>query len=119
MNKENFQLWINALRSNKFKQGKGFLQVKDTYCCLGVACEIAIANGVQLTKQLVPDTDHYMFGEEATHLPLKVQLWLGVNYNNVVLDDGVVATHVNDVEHWSFEQIANALQKLVDEEELT
>lgn len=32
--------WIEALRSGKYKQGKGFLKYKNTYCCLGVACEI-------------------------------------------------------------------------------
>lgn len=34
--------WIEALRSGKFKQGKGRFYQKnsDTYCCLGVLCVI-------------------------------------------------------------------------------
>ena len=36
--------WIEALRSDKFKQGKGFLAIQtqegDRFCCLGVACMI-------------------------------------------------------------------------------
>lgn len=35
--------WIDALRSNEFKQGQNLLYngEKDTYCCLGVACALA------------------------------------------------------------------------------
>lgn len=35
--------WVAALRSGKFKQGKGSLHNthKNTYCCLGVAARIA------------------------------------------------------------------------------
>lgn len=33
--------WITALRSGKYKQGKGQLKTTDGfYCCLGVLCEI-------------------------------------------------------------------------------
>lgn len=33
--------WVEALRSGKFKQGKGYLKADDCYCCLGVLCEIS------------------------------------------------------------------------------
>lgn len=32
--------FIAALRSGKYKQGTGQLRVEDTFCCLGVACDI-------------------------------------------------------------------------------
>lgn len=34
--------WLEALRSGKYKQGKGALHNKsdDSYCCLGVLCEV-------------------------------------------------------------------------------
>ena len=33
--------WLTALRSGKYKQGKGFLRSKEgRYCCLGVAHEV-------------------------------------------------------------------------------
>lgn len=38
--KQNRKKWIEALRSGKYKQGKGYLKRNDEYCCLGVACEI-------------------------------------------------------------------------------
>lgn len=36
----NRKLWIQALRSGEFAQGVGYLNSGDTYCCLGVACEV-------------------------------------------------------------------------------
>lgn len=41
----NVKKWIKALRSRKYKQGRGHLcrvqaNGKENYCCLGVACEI-------------------------------------------------------------------------------
>lgn len=35
------EAWIKALRSGKYKQGKGALREGNLFCCLGVACEIA------------------------------------------------------------------------------
>jgi hypothetical protein len=33
--------WIEALRSGRYKQGRGRLRDGDAYCCLGVACEVS------------------------------------------------------------------------------
>ena len=38
--KELRKLWVAALRSGKFKQGKGHLHKGDEFCCLGVGCEV-------------------------------------------------------------------------------
>ncbi len=40
MNKVYKKLWIDALRSDKYKQGKGDLRIGDSFCCLGVLCDI-------------------------------------------------------------------------------
>lgn len=40
MNKEIKKQWIEALRSGKYKQGREYLCVDETYCCLGVLCDI-------------------------------------------------------------------------------
>lgn len=42
MDPEMKKRWVEALRSGKYKQGKGRLhdEVHDTYCCLGVLNEI-------------------------------------------------------------------------------
>ena len=45
MNKEIADKWVEALRSGKYKQTSGFLcrvfpDGKESYCCLGVLCDI-------------------------------------------------------------------------------
>lgn len=69
VNLERLRLWIEALRSGEYTQGKGMLErttlefsddtvigeittgmaksvVKTTHCCLGVLCDVAIKNGL-------------------------------------------------------------------------
>lgn len=36
----NRKKWVDALRSGKFKQGKGNLKADNKFCCQGVACEL-------------------------------------------------------------------------------
>lgn len=38
--KENRRKWVEALRSGKYEQGKGYLCRDGKYCCLGVLCEV-------------------------------------------------------------------------------
>lgn len=44
MNKKFKKQWIHALRSGKYEQRHGQLyeEITNTYCCLGVLCEIAL-----------------------------------------------------------------------------
>lgn len=48
MNKTFKKKWVKALRSGKYEQGKGCLREeisgKDTFCCLGVACDLLRPN---------------------------------------------------------------------------
>lgn len=46
MKKEVAKAWVEALRSGKYKQGKGWLRqeepgVEPTFCCLGVLCDLS------------------------------------------------------------------------------
>lgn len=38
INKKQFNKWLNALYAEKYNKGTSRLQIKDTYCCLGVGC---------------------------------------------------------------------------------
>ena len=42
MNKQVKRLWLDALKSRKYPQGKGRLKRGDSFCCLGVLCELSI-----------------------------------------------------------------------------
>ena len=46
--------WIRCLRSKEWKQGQAFLCREQNgevrYCCLGIACEVAAANGISVEQ---------------------------------------------------------------------
>ncbi len=45
--------WVAALRSKKYKQGKGVLRSeKGNYCCLGVLCDVVSPKGWHKTAVL-------------------------------------------------------------------
>jgi hypothetical protein len=47
INIEELKIWISALRSGNYEQGKRRLQNKYGYCCLGVACKLFIPEDQQ------------------------------------------------------------------------
>lgn len=131
-NKENIRKVVDALRSGDYVQGKGTLEYKDENgvaknCCLGVACRVAMANGVALdvqesTTEMVRgysklrffNHNELVFGETG-YLPKTVRDWLGVPFKDVSLmtDPGGysrTATYMNDNDY-SFEQIADAFER--------
>lgn len=81
--------WLKALRSNKYRQGKGTLYNKeaDSYCCLGVAKKERLCK----SDEFVPNS----FVSE-NFLPLKIQGNLSFK---------------NDFSKWSFNRIANWIEK--------
>ena len=40
MNQDVKKRWVEALRDGSYEQGHGALRKGDTYCCLGVLCDI-------------------------------------------------------------------------------
>jgi hypothetical protein len=50
VNKDRMRMWTRALKSGQYEQGKGFMRTSDNkYCCLGVAIDLALANGCKKT----------------------------------------------------------------------
>lgn len=104
---ENMQKLVAALRSGKFQQAKGKLNrvtvpgyIKDAIengnleedyagdnaqtlgnCCLGVACELAVADGVVYKRERVSYDGERIVGygedEQENFLPYEVADWLG------------------------------------------
>lgn len=136
MDEEIKNKWIDALRSGKYKQGKTAL-LRETeegcvHCCLGVLCEITHTPKFQLNgfgKGL------FSFGEEedeATNtgfLPPSVLKKTGMQeasgviptdkldyVNKIVMQSNLKPAHsyslsgLND-SGWTFEQIANVIEK--------
>lgn len=71
VNKERMRMWTRALKSGQYKQGKGSMRAYGGgYCCLGVAMDIAFANGCEVTGVENWGT--------TSSLPPKVAEWYGL-----------------------------------------
>lgn len=114
-NKERIRLWIEALRSGEYKQGKGALQHNGEFCCLGVACEVAIKN--ELDIKVFHDADGFVqYDVEYNYMPIVVGEWFGFERDDLTNPRlgkgiGLNAVRVNDELKLSFEEIADALEK--------
>lgn len=90
---ENAKKWVEALRSGDYEQGKRRLAVKNDgetkFCCLGVACELAIEAGLPITRVDLErsgatvigyqqDTEASLPYIEKINLPHLVRDWLGL-----------------------------------------
>lgn len=131
MNRERIQLWVDALRSGDYTQGTGALEFRafsndgeeigKKHCCLGVACRVAINNGLKVEVYDNAGTSTFACNDgpnssmTSGHMPEQVAEWFGFpmlteTSTDVILEDGVVATTANDKLWWSFDQIADALE---------
>ena len=103
-------MWLQALRSGHYKQGKGYLCSDGEYCCLGVLCDIAAMHGIIVKEKL----DYY--GNFNEVLPKKVMKWAGLEDENptVLFEDcDVNLAELNDGISCSFKSIANIIEKQI------
>ena len=84
--------WLDALRSGDYEQGQNYLRYRDSYCCLGVLCDLYNdeAWGFRTEDGHTHSDDNvYLHSGEATVLPKEVQEWAGLKDPNpaVVMED--------------------------------
>lgn len=135
MNPEIKERWVAALRSGEYAQTMGFLHDKEGFCCLGVLCEIAVADGViekwepnpnTFTTAIRPDEKLIMFYgrrgsddlDEAsqTSLPTLVIEWAGLSSSN----PEVFSPEVLEYEDFRAEDYGQTdLASLNDDDQLT
>ena len=78
----NARAWIEALRSGKYRQGRGYLAARKAndsiwHCCLGVACELAVEAGV-IKRPRINALGQRVYDGSKQLLPLSVRDWLGL-----------------------------------------
>lgn len=76
MNKEVKDKWVAALKSGKYKHGCCRLNSEDGYCCLGVLCEMFIAEGGALNVHRLPRVTEY--NGQTSYPPKEVREWAGI-----------------------------------------
>jgi hypothetical protein len=125
-NKTNIRKWVKALRSKKYKQGRLNLHNKDnTFCCLGVACELSVPGWWKLTPDEV-EVSSWIHAQNQ-YLPTPVMKWLGLDSANPMVSEKMAnmvseksLTELNDDLEYSFDEIADLIEKewLTQKEEL-
>lgn len=117
--------WLSALRSGRWTQGKGFLNLGSTYCCLGVACDVLDPDGwVEGLSGRFSFSGASGFPETET---LKQMGWVDLSAGIIITDslrekfprlalprfsgeECVELTALNDHYDWTFEEIADLLE---------
>jgi hypothetical protein len=111
--KANRKLWFDELETTQVKQGRGVLnRNNETYCCLGLACEVAIKNGLNLGKIKMKD-GNYLYGEDnVALLPQAMTNWLGLRHCAGESESGQLdsCVRMNDSLRLSFKEIGKRLQ---------
>ena len=101
--KSQIKKWCNALRSGKYKQGKGRLQRQEGYCCLGVACHVFIPkNKIVLHSGLM---DGYNPDDQPS-----APIWLDKINDRLENISGKYLTQLNDNAGFTFDEIADVLE---------
>ena len=106
--------WIHELRATDKKQGTFYLCDHDTYCCLGIRCERAVA---ARRVMRAPRKDGVVtFSARLQDLPDVEAERLGTS-NYVPVPSGIYkgrycayATHLNDRAKLTFKEIADVLE---------
>jgi len=78
--------WVAALRSGEYKQGKNRLRTKDSFCCLGVLCDLFLKDGRggkwdDTLAGISYDGQRFAISEDegsSYGLPESVSAWAGV-----------------------------------------
>lgn len=109
--------WLEALRSGKYKQGKGALHNKsdDSYCCLGVLCEVMGVPKYALEGDEHSHFTHYGVEGDFTScsLPMSVSHASGLTCYGQFLDENgedESLAHLND-KGATFDQIAAIIEE--------
>jgi len=115
---EPIDLWIEALRSGEYHQTRLALRDAEGFCCLGVACEVAIKAGLPL-KQAGDDGYSVADGDiiHRAFLPQAVRAWLGLSTRNGQVSAFHSLSVLNDRERRDFGYIADFIDE--HREELT
>lgn len=126
MKKEVLSKWIEALRSGDYTRGEGYLCRTDDdgdelHCCLGVLCELAIKDGVKITKAYRDEDETIVsFNDYQDFLPEEVATWAGLPHKNPSVEhlsggdfeDFELTEPLSDLndQGYSFQQIAEILE---------
>lgn len=105
MNERIKKLWINALKSGKYKQTRHQLRRGDEFCCLGVLCDLhSKETGDKWDLKSQPK-----YGSESEALPQNVINWADLSSINPDFGPMQTLAEANDGDA-TFEEIAQIIE---------
>lgn len=125
--KNSLLIWRDELRKTTKKQGKDCLHpTEDSFCCLGIYVDLRDPNRWRFTNNewiYEEDSDDYSMIYSITTLPAFMKKELGLDkevdiipknnpYANYEIED--IFAYLNDSSNWTFEQISNEIDYLVE-----
>lgn len=119
MNARVKKIWIEALESGKYEQGQGTLREEDSFCCLGVLCDLYHDEVDDEDWCYVEDDQwnpegYFTFLDNSDVLPQAVMDWAGMDSANPIVNVGIdnadTLADVND-NGMAFQDIAQIIRK--------
>lgn len=111
INKEEFKIWITALRSGMYTQTTGVLQDAKGHCCLGVACKVLIPEGQIKFKRIGLELTNFLYGNEPSDQPLAPTWLKKINDDFGDKNEGYHLIYLNDNDELTFIEIADLLER--------
>lgn len=109
------QLWLKALRSGKYKQGRNNLRTEDEFCCLGVLCDLyQKETGQGSWEEDIAERKRFLDGtgdDSLKVLPAGVKDWAGVAVGNPDVFGGEDSCAGLNDNGEDFLYIANAIEE--------
>lgn len=115
------ELWVEALKSGRYSQARNTLRRGDSFCCLGVLCDLYLNHSKDTNSEW---NFHYSLDayfverdsekKDGEFLPECVQEWAGIDVSNPAVkpigcDDPVPLSALND-EGYDFPEIARLIK---------
>ncbi len=106
MNNVAVKKWIDALRSGDYTQCKNMLRDKDSFCVLGVLCDIH-------SKEFHCEEDWHgeLYKMYMNSLPPEVCNWLGEENFELIFGGSDSLIDLNDDGHVDFKELADEIER--------
>lgn len=109
MKREVMQLWCQALRSDEFTQGRGYLDKNNSQCVMGVLVQLAMTMGV---CDYTPVKKVGAYDNEIGRIPVSVMEWAELNgHCGEMKGELINLTFYNDYLHYSLPEIADVIEE--------
>lgn len=118
MKKKIAKIWCKALRSGEYKQDQHVLhnKTRNTFCCLGVLCELAVKAGVEVDVIDIHQMDTVVnYDGDCAFLPESVQKWAGMESTNGWIKGSTRSLSSLNDSGLSFNEIADHIEAHVED----